>query len=56
MSMSQEALEARRAYKREYAKKWRKKNSQKEKEAHERYWERKAAELKQQEELKQKAE
>ena len=39
------ALDAKRAYKREYMKQWRKNNPQKVKENEQRYWERKASSL-----------
>ena len=44
--MTDEAKEARRAYHREYKRKWRKANPDKDKEYEERHWEKVAAELK----------
>lgn len=43
--MTEAAKEARRAWRREYQKKWRRANPEKQKEYSERYWERKAAEM-----------
>lgn len=48
MSMSQEALDARRKYKREWAKKYREANPERMKKIEETYWEKKAQKLKEQ--------
>lgn len=42
--MTEQALQARRAYRRAYSKKWRAENKDKIKEYHERYWEKKGRE------------
>lgn len=50
MAMTKEALEARRAYKRE----WNRRNPEKIKAAQERYWQKKAAQAAEQDEHKEK--
>lgn len=46
MSMSEEALQAKREIEREYQRQWRKKNPDKVKKNREQFWERKAAAMK----------
>lgn len=43
--MTEQALQARRAYRREYSKKWRATHKEKLKEYNERYWEKKGREM-----------